>query len=82
VWVRFPLPALIFRRLALRVSPRRSRTWAFAYPAGGRPPQWMTLGTYPAADAVAILIAVGLVSAFMPALRAARMDPLEALRHE
>jgi ABC-type antimicrobial peptide transport system permease subunit len=42
----------------------------------------MTLGTYPAADAVAILIAVGLVSAFRPALRAARMDPLEALRHE
>ncbi len=34
--------------LALRVAPRGGRTWVFVYRSGGRSPQWMTLGTYPA----------------------------------
>jgi hypothetical protein len=35
-------------RLVLRVSPAGGKTWAFVYRTGGRRPQWMTLGTYPA----------------------------------
>jgi hypothetical protein len=31
--------------LALRVSPRGGKTWAFVYRTGGKAPQWMTLGT-------------------------------------
>lgn len=34
--------------LALRVSPKGVKTWAFVYRGGGRAPQWVTLGTYPA----------------------------------
>jgi len=34
------------------------------------------------ATCTAILMAVGLVSAFVPAVRAARMDPIAALRHD
>lgn len=34
--------------LALRVTPNGVKTWAFVYRLGGRGPQWLTLGTYPA----------------------------------
>jgi len=38
--------------LTLRVSPSGRKTWAFVYRTGGKAPQWMTLGTYPAVTLV------------------------------
>jgi integrase len=36
------------RGLVLRVSPTGSKAWAFVYRVEGKPPQWLTLGSYPA----------------------------------
>lgn len=46
--------------------------------------QWMPTSMPLSVVAIAILtsVAVGVVSGFLPAYRAARMDPVEALRHE
>jgi len=38
--------------LALRVTPAGGKTWAFVYRTGGRAPQWMKLGAYPAVSLV------------------------------
>ena len=38
--------------LALRVSPTGAKSWAFVYRTRGRPPQWLTLGSYPAVPLV------------------------------
>jgi integrase len=35
------------RGLVLRVSPTGTKSWAFVYRVQGKPPQWLTLGTYP-----------------------------------
>ena len=34
--------------LVLRVSPTGAKSWAFVYRTRGRPPQWLTIGSYPA----------------------------------
>ncbi len=34
--------------LTLRVAPSGAKSWAFVYRAHGKPPRWMTIGSYPA----------------------------------
>ena len=50
--------------------------WAYDEVRGGLPPHPWT------AVAVFVLVAVTLVSSYLPARRAARVDPAIALRHE
>ena len=62
-------PAAVSRRAARRRQPRHR------HPSGAVAVSWSAICS-------AILMVVGLVSGLLPALKASRLDPIEALRYE